>query len=210
MLFKATVPHIAPALEQIHAVGADVAFLIELPPPDAVDIVILVQEHLPVHGAELLRGVDIKDKDAAGVQCPVGLPDGSGAVLRIQDIVQAVQETHRHIHGSGEAQLRQILVDKDRHLVKVAALVHGLREHILAQVNSCHPVAPLRKNAGGRAGTAGQVYHGSYLQSLFFQNGMGEIHPSVIIHIIGQPVIAGRQILIGVHLRSPSSARHTT
>ena len=82
-------PAFAPALEQIHAIGADIGLVVEFAPPDAVDIVVLIQKYLAVHGPELFRGVHIEDEDAAGVQGLPGAPDGGFAVGRIQDIVQA-------------------------------------------------------------------------------------------------------------------------
>ena len=44
MLLEGAVPDIPLPLEQVHAVGADIGFFVELAPPNAVDIVILVEK----------------------------------------------------------------------------------------------------------------------------------------------------------------------
>ena len=83
MLLKGAVPHLSLPLKKIHAVGADIGFFVKFSPPDAVDIVILIQKDLAVHSPELFRGIDIENEDAAGVQSLVDPPDGLFAVGRV-------------------------------------------------------------------------------------------------------------------------------
>ena len=67
MLLKRAAPELSLPLAQVHAIGADVGLPVKFSPPDTLNIVILIQEYLPIHSAELFRGVHIKDKDSAGI-----------------------------------------------------------------------------------------------------------------------------------------------
>lgn len=54
------------ALEQIHAIGENVGIPVKVPPPDAIHVIVLIQEHLAVHGMKLFRGIHIKMKMPPG------------------------------------------------------------------------------------------------------------------------------------------------
>ena len=78
VLLKGAVPELSVPLKQIHTVGADIGLFVEFSPPDAVDILILVEKNLPVHCPELLGGIHIENEQSAGVQNLVNPGNGGG------------------------------------------------------------------------------------------------------------------------------------
>ena len=203
MLFEGADPLLTLPLEQVHAVGADIGLLVELAAPDAEDVVVLVDEHLAVHGPELFRGVDVEDEDAAGIQDSVGPPDGGFAVSGVRDIVQAVQGADGHVHGSGEPQIPEVLAGEHGPVFHVHGLHHGLRQHFLGQVHAGDLIALPGQDLGHGAGAAGHIHHGAGRQALPLQDLLVEGHGGLVVNIVGQAVVAGRQIMISVHHGPP-------
>ena len=157
MFFKRTNPRFPPALEQIHAVGADIAFFVKFATPDAVNVVVLVQKHLPVHGAELFRGVHVENEYPAGVQRLPDTPDGLFAVLRVRDIVEAVQGADGEVDASGKTQPLQTLTDKPGRVLEVCAFLLGGGEHFLGHVHADDGKSLSGKDRRHRAGAAGKI-----------------------------------------------------
>lgn len=66
VLLKAARPQCTPAAEQIDAIVAAVLFFVKFRSPDAVGLVILIEEDLSVQPAQLLWRVDVEKEHAAG------------------------------------------------------------------------------------------------------------------------------------------------
>ena len=138
MLFKGAFPHIPPALEQIHTIRADIGFFVKFPPPNTVDIIILIQKDLTVHGAELFWGIHIKDEDTAGVQGFVYTPDRFFAVIRVKDIVKAVQRANRKINTLRQSQLLQRLAHELGTIFQISALIRCHSQHFRGNIHSSY------------------------------------------------------------------------
>ena len=112
VLLPAAPPEPPLLLEDVHAVGADPGFPVEVRPPEAEDVLVLVQEDLAVQAPELGFGVDVEEEDAPGVQGledpGKGLPEGGG----VRDVVDPVQAADRQVHRGGEPQLLHPLADE--------------------------------------------------------------------------------------------------
>ena len=127
--------------------------------------------------------------------------------MGVRNVIQAVQGAHRQIHSPRQPQLFQPLADKPGRIFQVGALVPGNGEHFLAHI---HPgdLQPLPgQDPGYGTGAAGQICRRPGVQSLPGQDGIVECYGGFIVHIVGQAVIAGRQIFIGSHGSPPSSPK---
>ncbi len=199
VLFKGTGPAFAVALKQIHTIGADVGLFVKLASPDAVHIIILIQKHLAIHSTELFRGIDIEDKDPTGIQDLINSADGLTAVLRVSDIIQTVQCADRQIDAPWQFQLLQLLTNKQGRRFQISCLFPSCCQHVLRHVHTGDTNPLLCQQDGNGAGTAGKVHGGSGVHTLPAQDGVIKFHCGLIIHVIGQPVIAGCELLIRIH-----------
>ena len=203
MLFKRPMPNAPLPLEQVHAIGEDVGILVKISPPDAIYVVVLVQEHLAVHGTELFRSIYIEDENTPRVQGLVHPPNGTAAVLGARDIIQTVQSAHCQIHPPGQIQPGQILVEEYRPGLRSLELLLGLGEHILGQVHPDYRQPSLGQQRRHRTCAAGQVGSRAGRNPLPAHNLKIKIHCILVMDIAGQAVVAGSQGFVRIH-RQPS------
>ena len=183
--------------EDVHSIGADAPALRPVGPPDAVGILALVQKHLAVQAPELLRGVDVKEEEAAGHEEGVHPPEGPGQLFGAGDVVDAVQAAHAGVDSAVEIQLLHGLMQKDRLDGACApAFLRRLGQHLLGQVGADHLIAPLRQDTGQAPGAAGQIQHRADGQPAAGEVLLQIVGPAGIVHVGGKGVVAPRQEFI--------------
>ena len=198
MLLKAARPQCTPAAEQIDAIVAAVLFFVKFRAPDAVGLVILIEEDLSVQPAQLLWRVDVEKEHAAGPQRAPDAVKRLAAILRLRQIVQAVQEAHNGLHRLRQGQALHGLANEERRVFRHGcSLLCSGRQHFLGNVRTDDAIAALRQQHGHRAGAAGKVQHGLWRMPRALQDGLEKLQHGGIVHIGRQPVIRARERFIG-------------
>ena len=206
MLLEAALPELALPAEEIDAVIADAFVGIELRAPDAVAVLILVEEDLPVQPAQLLRRVDVEEKHAAGAQRLKDAAERAAHVLRLGDVVQTVEQAEDRVDRLRKTQALHRLPDKERGMLQRGAFLRGDGEHLLGAVGGEHAIAALRQQNRQRAGPAGKVEHRLRMLPGTVQNRLQKAQCFGIGNVFRQPVIGGGKRFI-CHFVSPSSCR---
>ena len=136
-------------------------FFIKLVLPHAVNIIILIQEHLTVHSLQFFRCIHIEDKATAGIQHPIDSANRLFAIFRICNVIHTVQSAHSQVNTSRQRQLLQLLTNKHGRILQFLRLLCSNAEHFLRHIHSRHLHAMLRQKHGYRASSTGQVHSGT-------------------------------------------------
>ena len=93
----------------------------------------------------------------------------------------------------------QRLTDKQRRLRQLTGLLLGYGKHFLGQIHARDPKAFPGQQKCHRAGATGQVHRSFRPQPFPGQDLLIKRHRLPVVHIVGQPVIAGSKGMIRVH-----------
>ena len=108
MLLAAAAPQRALALKKVHAVDETVLALVKIRPPQAEQILILVDGDAAVQRAQTLRRFDIKDQQPAGAHEQVQAPEHLAEIFP-GEIVHPVERADRGVDRAVQIQLLRAL-----------------------------------------------------------------------------------------------------
>ena len=174
--------------------------------PDAEHAVVLADIAFPVDTGEFRGRIDVKDEQAVRIEEQVHAAERLGEVVRVGDIVHAVQTAQAGVHIAVKVKLLHALIDEQRSRRAVHRILHGLHEHFGRRVRADHVVAAFREQARQAARAAGQIEHQLRPDALPCKKLLEKIRPLPVADVVGKTIIVGRKCLIAIHC-PPSAGR---
>ena len=201
VLLRRARPEFPRAREQIHAVVHGLGRRVKLRPPEAQDIVRLVDERAAVERAERRRIADVQNEHPARTHKQVQPVQHLRQLLRRQ-VVDPVERAVGRVDRAVEIELRRLLAQQQRlHRVRgqIGIVRLRLHEHIGRAVGCDHLIPARGHQARERAGAAAKIQQGMALAAPLLETLLIKVRERGIIHIAGQRIVPCGKGAVSAH-----------